>query len=188
MGGAGVFNARGATIGSLMNAGGATIRGGDGGSASAGGTGGAGVANSGTIRTLTNNGTISGGNGGAGSLAGGAGGAGIANSGAITTLTNRGRSAAARAAPASSRRRGRRRDYELRHDHDADQQAGRSTAAPAALAIRPAQWPGGAGVWNSGTITTLTNSGTISGGQRRRPPSPAARAARGSRIPARSRR
>ena len=42
-----------------------------------GGAGGAGVSNAGTITTLTNSGTISGGNGGR--LRGGAGGAGVSN-------------------------------------------------------------------------------------------------------------
>ena len=49
--------------------------------------------NAGTITTLTNSGTISGGAGGPPSHfhgAGGVGGAGVANSGTITTLTNSG--------------------------------------------------------------------------------------------------
>ena len=53
------------------------------------GAGGAGLANSGTIATLTNKGTISGGNGLVGSGFG-TGGAGLANSGTIATLTNKG--------------------------------------------------------------------------------------------------
>jgi hypothetical protein len=48
------------------------------------------VANSGTVRTLTNSGTISGGGGGFSYTIGGAGGAGVSNSGTITTLTNSG--------------------------------------------------------------------------------------------------
>ena len=56
------------------------------------GPGGAGLSNAGTIKMLTNSGTIGGGNGGSGLSAamGGAGGAGIANSGTIATLTNSG--------------------------------------------------------------------------------------------------
>ena len=50
------------------------------------------MSNAGTITSLSNSGTIGGGNGGNGLLGakGGAGGAGIANSGAIATLTNSG--------------------------------------------------------------------------------------------------
>ncbi len=86
-GGAGVWNLAGARIGALNNASGATIIGGNGGSSVYGGAGGAGVANSGTVKTLTNNGTIG---GGAGGSFGGAGGAGIFNSGSIGPLVNGG--------------------------------------------------------------------------------------------------
>ena len=55
-GAAGVSNTKGATIGSLINATGATIA----------GEGGAGIANSGAITSLTNKGTISGGGGASG--------------------------------------------------------------------------------------------------------------------------
>jgi hypothetical protein len=57
-----------------------------------GGAGHAGVSNVGTIKTLSNSGTISGGNGGNGLFGakGGAGGTGIANSGMIATLSNSG--------------------------------------------------------------------------------------------------
>ncbi len=54
-----------------------------------GGAGGTGIAKSGTIKTLTNSGTISGGFGGAGTT-GGVGGAGLPNGGTIGTLTNSG--------------------------------------------------------------------------------------------------
>ena len=77
-------------IGSLANSG--KISGGAGGSGDttgAVGRGGAGVVNSGTIKTLTNSGTILGGKGGS-SIAGGTGGAGVANSGTVKTLTNNG--------------------------------------------------------------------------------------------------
>ena len=88
VGGAGVSNA-GATIGVLRN-GGATI----GGAASepvSGETAGAGVANSGTITTLANSGTIQGGNGGRGFGASQViGVAGVDNHGTIATLTNNG--------------------------------------------------------------------------------------------------
>ncbi len=90
-GGAGVSNAKGAIIGSLNNATGATISGGGGGLLS--GAGGAGVSNAGTIATLTNSGAISGGNGGNGGPTagvGGAGGIGVSNSGTVTTLTSSG--------------------------------------------------------------------------------------------------
>ena len=53
-GGAGVSNAAGATIGSLDNAAGGTITGGEGGFFA--GFSGAGIANSGAIATLTNSG------------------------------------------------------------------------------------------------------------------------------------
>jgi PEP-CTERM motif-containing protein len=87
-GGAGLLNA--GTVGSthifgsgLNNQG--MIFGGLGGSSA--GAGGAGVANRGLIRTLSNSGTISGGEGGRG-VTGGVGGAGVSNSGTIGTLTN----------------------------------------------------------------------------------------------------
>ena len=90
-GGAGLWNAKGATISSLTNGG--AIVGGAGGLAdqfdSTEGPGGAGIANSGTITALTNSGTVRGGKGGGGFL-GGSGGAGVANSGTIMTLSNMG--------------------------------------------------------------------------------------------------
>jgi hypothetical protein len=149
--GAGVFNAQGATIGLLINESNGTItsidnqgliggeKSGDlvnagsidsltnGGSIS-GGAIGAGVANSGTITTLSNTGKIS---GGAGGVKQGTGGAGVSNSGTVTTLSNSGTISGGRAAK------------------------GDATGAGGA---------GGAGVSNSGTITSLTNTGTIGGG------------------------
>ena len=128
------------------------------------------MSNAGTITTLTNSGAISGGNGGNGGSvqsgfvggAGGAGGAGVSNAGTITTLTNSGTisggngggGATLAALGSAAGRRGR---VERRHDHDADQQRRdqRRDTAPDG---------GGAGVVNAGTIATLTNSGTISGG------------------------
>ena len=53
------------------------------------GAGGAGIVNSGTIATLTNSGTISGGDGGSGGTAG-LGGAGLSNFGTVTSLANSG--------------------------------------------------------------------------------------------------
>ena len=92
--------------------------------------------------------------------------AGVANSGAITTLTNSG-TISGGGATGFSRPHvvGRRRGVQLRHDHDADQQR-RDRAEPAALTSPPpaSGGAGGAGVSNSGTIATLTNKGTISGG------------------------
>jgi hypothetical protein len=135
-GGAGVWNASGATIAALSNATGATISGGNGAEAFTGGAGGAGIRNSGTVTTLTNKGTIDGGNGGASQYAvgvrrGAPGGAGVWNSGLITTLTNSGT---------------------IRGGNGGSGVSGGPGGA------------GGAGLWNSGTITTLTNSGTIRGG------------------------
>ena len=60
-GGAGVLNADGATVGSLINEATGTISGGNGGAGAF--SGGAGVSNAGTIRSLTNKGTIEGGPG-----------------------------------------------------------------------------------------------------------------------------
>ena len=182
-GGAGVSNASGATIGVLRNATGATIEGGAASQPASGETAGAGVANSGTITTLANSGTIQGGNGGAGGF-GGPGTVGIAGS------------------------------RQFRHDRDADQQRDNSRRKR-----RPPGGFGGGGVQNLGMITTLANSGAITGGpavgrqhwrrgcriveyrrdhdadQQRGDHGGAAaaasrprRAARGSRIPARSRR
>jgi hypothetical protein len=151
-GGAGVSNASRATIGSLSNARGATIVGGNGGRdigsggagvsnsgmittltnsgairAGFGFLGGLGVFNSGTIATLTNRGTIRGGSGGSGKT----GGAGVSNSGAITTLTNNGK---------------------VLGGNGGDAQFGIGGA-------------GGAGVSNSGAIATLSNNGVIEGGK-----------------------
>jgi len=93
-GGAGVWNAQGATVRSLTNQATGTISGGNGGvftgEGGIGGAGGAGVSNAGTIKTLTNSGAISGGNGGSGARLGGAGDAGVLNAGTIKTLTNSG--------------------------------------------------------------------------------------------------
>jgi hypothetical protein len=89
LGGAGVSNAKGATIVSLTNVSGWTISGGAGGAGFMGGADGTGVSNAGTITTLTNAGTIQGGDGGAGTP-GGPGGKGLLNTGTITTLNNTG--------------------------------------------------------------------------------------------------
>src|SRR5262249_38173129 len=100
-GAAGVSSAKEASIGSLSNAAGATISGGNGGAGFSGGVGGAGVLNAGAIATLSNAGAISGGGAGHGSLriarhspfpgaVGGAGGAGRWSAGMITGLSNSG--------------------------------------------------------------------------------------------------
>jgi hypothetical protein len=88
-GGVGVFTAAGESIGTLFNAAGATIIGGNGGTSAPGG---AGVSNAGTITTLSNSGTIKGGAGGAGATPGAAGDA-IYSAGAnasIRSITNSG--------------------------------------------------------------------------------------------------
>jgi hypothetical protein len=163
-GGIGVWVNSGQTVDLLTNATGGTISGGNGGVNFFGGTG---LANSGTVGTLTNKGTIRGGRGGAASsITGGAGGVGIANSGAITTLTNSGTiSGGAGGAGASVGGAG---------------GAGLSNAKGATIVSLTNMsgatisggfgagdfvgGAGGAGVWNAGTITSLTNSGAISGG------------------------
>ena len=61
-------------------------------------------------------------------------------------------------------RRGRRGRVERRHDHDADQQRHDQRRRRRHRRRWHAGGAGGAGVSNAGTITTLTNSGTISGG------------------------
>ena len=162
-GGAGVFNATGATIRSLSNAIGVMIF---------GGAGGAGISNAGTIATLTNGGKIS---GGGGTL----GGAKLANSGSVTTLINSG------TIGGSAGGAGR---VEFRHDRDADQHSGAISGGERAgvsnsgaikmlvntnggaingLAPRAGSNAAlGAGVSNlkTGEITTLSNSGAINGG------------------------
>jgi len=140
-----VSNASGATVGSLSNANGATIKGGSGGVGVTGGVGGAGVSNAGAITILTNGGTISGGSGGVGrgattfgaAYAGGVGGAGGSNAGTIMTLTNSGAIS-----------------------------GGNGGAGGAGISHSPGApgGAGGAGIMNSGMIATLTNTGTISGG------------------------
>src|SRR5271166_5056528 len=77
-------------ITTLTNQSGGKISGGNGAAGLSGGTGGAGVSNASKIATLTNSGTIHGGNGGSGTSRGGAGGAGVSNIGTIATLTNSG--------------------------------------------------------------------------------------------------
>ena len=67
-------------------------------------------------------------------------------------------------AGAATQRSGRSGRIERRDDHVVDESAARSAAETALAASRGG---GGAGVSNAGTITTLTNSGTISGGARR---------------------
>ena len=107
------------------------------------GRGGMGIDNGGTIMTLTNSGTIVGGNSGKGGsgmpgMAGGPGapgGAGVRNEAGTTigSLTN--------------------------------MAGGTISGGQGGSGVGFAGGSGGAGVFNSGTITTLTNGGTISGGQ-----------------------
>ena len=148
-----------------MNAGGAAIRGGHGGGGGpTGGTGGAGVSNSGTIKTLTNVGTIAGGNGGRGSTGGG-GGAGVLNAGLDHDADQRRDNWGRRRRTRLCRRSGRRGGREFRHDHDADQhgddQRRKRRGGPALWQAAQAA----RGSANSGAITTLTNQGTVRGGR-----------------------
>jgi hypothetical protein len=90
-----------------------------------GGAGGAGVSNAGTIASLSNRGTISGGNGGGGPtlVAGGAGGAGVSNAGTITSLSNSGTVAGGNGGSPTSGAggAGRRGSMEWWGDRDSDQ-------------------------------------------------------------------
>ena len=179
----GVFSAIGVTIGTITNNSGGTISGrtateiGKGGSGvSNSGTittlnnsgaikgvsgisgGGAGVSNSGTITTLTNNATIS---GGSANPNGGTGGAGVSNLHQITTLTNFGTISGGKGVrPVPGVGPG---------------GAGVFNAMGATIGSLINKTTGmilgasgstaaGAGVSNAGTITNLTNSGTIAGG------------------------
>ena len=133
-----------------------------------GGAGGAGVANSGTIATLTNTGTISGGTGGAATVAhgrGGAGGAGVSNSDAIVALTGSGTIGGGNGGLGAFRgRAGRRGRVERRDDRDAVQQRkdfGRERRRRSVGHRRRRR----RGLSNSGTIFALTNSGLIKGGK-----------------------
>jgi hypothetical protein len=103
-----------------------------------GGAGGAGVANSGTLKTLTNAGKIIGGDGGKGGTLivrgpGGAGGAGILNGagGKIGSLDN----------------------------------GAGATITGGNGGGGPIPGPGGAGIWNAAVIGALVNGGTIEGGR-----------------------
>ena len=177
-GGAAVLVGSGVSVGQLTNqASGATISGGTGGFgtltlgaggtiAGAGGVGGAAMSNAGTIATLTNSGNRFGG--------------GPAEQGRLTaapaaracrtrdgaTLSNSGSidGGAGGNGGIPTRRRGRRGRVERGTDHVAHQQRfdhgrlGRNGGQVQRAAA------GRSGVSNSGTITKLTNSGTISGG------------------------
>ncbi|MBV8443987.1 MAG: PEP-CTERM sorting domain-containing protein, partial [Hyphomicrobiales bacterium] len=173
-GGVAVSSAIGLTIGTLNNELDGTIAGGAGGRVTAnfgtGGGGGVGVSNAGTIATLTNKGTISGGTGGSGGLggAGGAGGAGVSNAGTILTLRNGG---AINGGTGGSGGLGGAGGAGIVNAYDATIT---SLINEATGAISGGGGPigpdmglggaGGAGVSNAGTIVTLTNRGTISGG------------------------
>jgi len=125
------------------------------------------VSNAGTIRTLSNSGAISGGNGGAAaSLL--PGGAGVSNAGTVTSLTNSGKINGGNGGSAPSG-----------VGQGFAGGAGVSNAQGGTIATLSnggvigggnggsganVGGAGGAGIANSGTIATLTNSGTISGG------------------------
>ena len=129
------------------------------------------MSNAGTVKALTNNGTISGGIGG---RQGGTGGAGVrANSGQTINLLSNAAGAKISGGMGGPFGFG---DETIRGGNPA---GGRSSFGA-----------GGAGIANSGTINTLTNRGTISGGAGGLSSSGvfAARAALESQISARSRR
>ncbi len=125
------------------------------------------MSNAGTIRTLSNSGAISGGNGGAAaSLL--PGGAGVSNAGTVTSLTNSGKINGGNGGSAPSG-----------VGQGFAGGAGGSNAQGGTIATLSnggvigggnggsganVGGAGGAGIANSGTIATLTNSGTISGG------------------------
>ena len=125
--------------------------------------GGEGVANAGVITTLTNEtgGTIS---GGAASGPTGLGGAGVSNAGTITTLTDSGKISGGAASAARQCDRRRRRS-EFRRDRNADERRSAARSRAAWPLPFPVMRSGGAGAANTGTITKLTNSGAIDGGQ-----------------------
>jgi hypothetical protein len=149
--------------------------------------GGAGVSNVGTIKSLTNNGAIGGGNGGIGSGAG-AGGAGIANSGTISRLTNRGTIDGGNGGTAStgfvnaggggvansgtitslinSGKISGGNGFGTRGGGGGVSNATGATIRSLSNAIGATIFggTGGAGLSNAGTIGALTNTGTIRGG------------------------
>ena len=90
----------------------------------------------------------------------------MSNAGTITTLTNNGDDQRRRRHAASARAARAARACRTGHDRDADQQRRdqRRNGGGGDARYSVAAGPGGAGVSNAGTITTLTNSGTISGG------------------------
>jgi hypothetical protein len=154
-----------------------TIGGGNGGTGGhygIGGAGGAGIANSGTITVLTNRGTISGGTGGATLSSGeaaGAGGSGFANSGTVGTLANSGVIGGGNGGGnGSGSIHGGAGGAGL--SNATDGKIGSLTNATGATiaggngASGFTGGAGGAGIANFGTITALTNKGTIRGGSR----------------------
>ena len=167
-GGSGVQNyGKGATIGSIMNAKGATIVGGAGASGLVhGGDGGAGLFNSGMIVGIDNSGSILGGLGGSSA---GAGGAGVLNvqGGTISVLTNSGtvgggeggRGVDGGVGGAGVSNAG--TVALLTNNAGATISGGRGGTGGGFTGVGGA---GGAGVSNTGTITTLTNNGTIIAG------------------------
>ena len=120
--------------------------------------------NAGTLTTLTNGGAIIGGNGGSGLFFGGMGGVGVSNSGTVRTLTNSGTISGGAGGGGDTSGAvgfGGSGIVEFRHDQDAHQQRDDQRRT---RRLHLSGGAGGAGVWNSSTIRTLTNSGTISGG------------------------
>ena len=167
LGGFGIVNAH--TIGTLTNSG--TISGGVASSSgrSAVAVGGDGIGSSGTIATLINSGAVTGGTASSAATSAGAStkakaGDGVSNSGAIGTLTNSGAINGGAAVGNGGLTRGgggvsngaEATITSLTNNAAATIRGGKANGAAGAL--------GGAGVGNSGTIGTLTNNGTINGG------------------------
>jgi hypothetical protein len=154
---------------------GGAIRAGNGANASGsggdGGPGGAEVSNRSTIKTLTNSGAISGGDGGlgagrGGSFVGGPGGAGVSNAGTITTLSNGGAIRGGNGGVGSEKGvggAGLANSGTLAALTNSGRITGGNGGASSFLIVPGGA--GGAGIANSGTIGALTNSGTIHGGK-----------------------
>ena len=125
------------------------------------------MSNAGTITSLSNSGTISGGNGGVASFTvGGAGGAGVSNAGTIRTLTNSGAIMGGAGGGASGLPGG------AGGAGVSNAHGGRIATLTNSGMISGGSGGSGsltgghgrAGVSNAGTIKSLTNGGTISGG------------------------
>jgi PEP-CTERM motif len=112
------------------------------------------VSNVGTIKTLSNSGAISGGNGGGAFSRAGVGGAGVSNFGAITTMSNSGAISGGNGGSGAG--------VSNTGAIATLTNSGTINGGNGGSAVNGG--PGGAGVSNAATITTLTNSGAISGG------------------------